>query len=140
MPIINFLLVKKGIYNITSTKVKSLLILKFSSITSSSSENLTETLGRIPKILIVKPPRGLGMLGLPGGGSGGALFLLLLLLGGKSLRFGHVFQIFRRWSGLKLEIAIRISDDPWNEESFGLRFRVFGFGSERDVEFCGGRW
>lgn len=113
--------------------------MKFSSITSGSSENLTEALGRIPKILIVKPPRGLGMFRLSGGHSGGALFLLLLLLGGESLRFGHVFQISRGRGGLKLEVSLLISDDPGNEERFRLRFRVFGFGSEGYVEFGGGR-
>ena len=93
---------------------------------------------RIPKILIVKPPRGLGILGLHRDGSGGALFLLLLLLGRKSLRFGHVLQISLRGRGLNPEIAVLIADDPWNEEGFRLRFRVFRFGGEGDVEFGGG--
>lgn len=100
--------------------------------TSSSGKDLAESL-RLPEVLVIEPPSGLGMLGLcrrkrgrfVGLHSCHRLIPVLLLL-----RCFLVENSVEEGSGrlrLELEIAVSIADDPWNEELRGRSRRRRAF-------------
>lgn len=126
--------------------------------TSCSSQHLREPLRRLPESLIVKPPSRLRVFGLNRGryrlGFTSSTFIIFLLLFLRILmRHGFEETLGRR--PLEGEIAILVSDNPWDEELVaefrtqwirGVRVRArgflqLGFGFRRgkcDVEFGGG--